>query len=67
MNDELRPEYDLQSLRVRKVGSGRKESNHTDLTPNNQSYLAGKIAEFEQFLGFFEQQLQALKLRSKIF
>ena len=24
MNDELRPEYDLRSLRVRKVGSKRK-------------------------------------------
>lgn len=24
MNDELRPEYDLQSLRIRRVGSGRK-------------------------------------------
>ena len=24
MNDELRPEYDLRSLRVRKLGSGRK-------------------------------------------
>jgi hypothetical protein len=24
MEDELRPEYDLRSLRVRKVGSGRK-------------------------------------------
>ena len=24
INDELRPEYDLRSLRVRKLGSGRK-------------------------------------------
>lgn len=24
MEDELRPEYDLKSLKVRKVGSGRK-------------------------------------------
>ncbi|MDQ3688411.1 MAG: hypothetical protein M3430_22850 [Acidobacteriota bacterium] len=24
MEDELRPEYDLKSLRVRKLGSGRK-------------------------------------------
>jgi hypothetical protein len=24
MEDELRPEYDLRSLRVRRVGSGRK-------------------------------------------
>jgi hypothetical protein len=24
INDELRPEYDLQSLRVRKLGRGRK-------------------------------------------
>ena len=24
MNDELRPEYDLKSLRVRKLGPGRK-------------------------------------------
>lgn len=24
MNDELRPEYDLRSLRVRKLGRGRK-------------------------------------------
>jgi len=24
MEDELRPEYDLRSLRVRKVGAGRK-------------------------------------------
>jgi hypothetical protein len=24
MNDELRPEYDLRSLRVRKMGRGRK-------------------------------------------
>jgi len=24
MNDELQPEYDLTSLRVRKLGSGRK-------------------------------------------
>lgn len=43
MDDELRPEYDLQSLRVRKVGSGRKESNRADITQNNQSCLAEKI------------------------
>ena len=29
MNDELRPEYDLRSLRVRKLGSGRKSLGST--------------------------------------
>ena len=28
-NDELRPEYDLRSLRVRKLGSGRKSFGDT--------------------------------------
>lgn len=28
-NDELRPEYDLRSLRVRKPGPGRKSSGGT--------------------------------------
>jgi hypothetical protein len=28
-NDELRPEYDLQSLRVRKLGPGRKSFGGT--------------------------------------
>ena len=27
MQDELRPEYDLRTLKVRKVGSGRKPSS----------------------------------------
>jgi hypothetical protein len=67
MDDELRPEYDLQSLRVRKVGSGRKESNRTDITQNNQSCLAEKINEFEQSPSFcIKQQLQALKRSFKI-
>ncbi|NEQ95314.1 MAG: hypothetical protein F6K30_01040 [Cyanothece sp. SIO2G6] len=29
MEDDLRPEYDLTSLRVRKLGSGRKEFGRT--------------------------------------
>jgi hypothetical protein len=29
MNDELRPEYDLRSLRVRKLGPGRKSFGET--------------------------------------
>jgi hypothetical protein len=29
MNDELRPEYDLRSLRVRKLGPGRKSFGGT--------------------------------------
>ncbi|MFH7243153.1 MAG: hypothetical protein ACHWZW_09920 [Spirulina sp.] len=42
MEDDLRPEYDLKSLRVRKLGSGRKnaagatvksESNHAEMFP----------------------------------
>ncbi len=28
--DELKPEYDLSTLRVRKVGAGRKEPVHLD-------------------------------------
>lgn len=30
-SDELRPEYDLRSLRVRKVGSGRKGFGETTI------------------------------------
>jgi len=29
LNDELRPEYDLHNLRVRKLGPGRKSFGHT--------------------------------------
>jgi len=31
LNDELKPEYDLQSLKVRKVGEGRKLLNQIQL------------------------------------
>lgn len=31
MENELRPEYDLHSLRVRKLGSGRKSFGETTL------------------------------------
>jgi hypothetical protein len=31
LNDELKPEYDLKSLRVRKVGEGRKLLNQIQL------------------------------------
>jgi hypothetical protein len=31
IEDELRPEYDLRSLRVRKVGSGRKGFGETTI------------------------------------
>ncbi|MEW6209918.1 MAG: hypothetical protein AB1631_16250, partial [Acidobacteriota bacterium] len=36
MDDELRPEYDLKSLRVRKLGPGRKSfgSSLAQLEPN---------------------------------
>lgn len=29
LNDDLKPEYDLQNLRVRKVGEGRRLLNQT--------------------------------------
>lgn len=31
LNDELKPEYDLKSLKVRKVGEGRKLLNQVQL------------------------------------
>ncbi len=31
LNDELRPEYDLKSLKVRRVGEGRKLLNQIQL------------------------------------
>ena len=31
LNDELKPEYDLKSLKVRKVGEGRKLLNQIQL------------------------------------
>lgn len=31
LNDELRPEYDLKKLKVRRVGEGRKLLNHIRL------------------------------------
>lgn len=31
LNDDLKPEYDLKSLRVRKVGEGRKMLNQIQL------------------------------------
>lgn len=31
LNDELKPEYDLNSLKVRKVGEGRKLLNQVQL------------------------------------
>ena len=31
LNDDLKPEYDLQSLRVRKVGEGRRLLNQIQL------------------------------------
>lgn len=31
LNDDLKPEYDLQNLRVRKVGEGRRLLNQTQL------------------------------------
>lgn len=31
LNDELKPEYDLRNLRVRKVGEGRKLLNQIQL------------------------------------
>lgn len=45
MDDELRPEYDLKSLRVRKLGSGRKsfggivrlESDVAEVFPDAES------------------------------
>ena len=45
MGDELRPEYDLRSLRVRKVGSGRKgfgpsvrlEEDVADVFPDSEA------------------------------
>lgn len=46
MEDDLRPEYDLHSLRVRKVGSGRKspsglsvflEPDVAEVFPNSES------------------------------
>jgi len=45
-NDELRPEYDLKSLKVRKVGSGRKnfygpivriEEDVAEVFPNSEA------------------------------
>ncbi len=45
INDELRPEYDLRSLRVRKLGSGRRsfgevirlESDVAEVFPDAES------------------------------
>ena len=40
MDDELRPEYDLKSLRVRRVGPERK--SFTDNSSDNQTFLLSK-------------------------
>ncbi|MFP4009955.1 MAG: hypothetical protein ACLFV6_18440 [Spirulinaceae cyanobacterium] len=40
MDDDLRAEYDLKSLKVRKLGSGRKSFNTTHKqTTNNQQQI----------------------------
>ena len=31
LNDDLKPEYDLKSLKIRKVGEGRRLLNHIQL------------------------------------
>jgi hypothetical protein len=50
LNDELLPEYDLKSLRVRKLGSGRKsfgsEVIRSDLfADTNLTLAASKLSE----------------------
>ena len=40
MDDELRPEYDLKSLRVRRVGPKRK--SFTDNSSDNRTFLLSK-------------------------
>lgn len=57
MDDELRPEYDLQSLRVRKVGLGRKNFNSVKVDSKNpdSTELAEKN-DFEQSSEFENTQ-----------
>lgn len=61
MNDELRPEYDLQSLRVRKIGSERKRLI-------NSSKFANKLDEYENsYEREIDRKLQALKCSYQVF
>lgn len=39
LNDELKPEYDLQSLQVRKVGEGRRLMNQIQLDVDVARYF----------------------------
>ena len=44
--DELRPEYDLKSLRVRKLGRGRKRFGQTSIeTGENSEYSSDDSSE----------------------
>lgn len=61
MNDELRPEYDLHSLQVRKIGSGRKGLI-------NRSKLANQFDNYENLPEReIELKLQALKRIYQVF
>lgn len=54
MNDELRPEYDLKELRVRRLGSGRKSfgGSMVRLEPDVAEIFpdAGSVNEALRFL-----------------
>ena len=44
--DELKPEYDLKSLRVRKLGPGRKRFGKTSIeTGEDREYSSGYSSE----------------------
>ena len=48
--DELRPEYDLRSLQIRKVGLGRKAARRREIRENSEAGLKefreGKLESF---------------------
>ena len=44
--DELKPEYDLKSLRVRRLGTGRKRFGQTSIeTGEDREYSSGDSSE----------------------
>lgn len=49
LKDELKPEYDLLEMRVRKVGDGRKSFDAEDMLDENKfDYLKAKSDRFAQ-------------------
>ncbi|HEY9597037.1 MAG TPA: hypothetical protein V6D33_05155 [Cyanophyceae cyanobacterium] len=50
MEDEFRSEYDLKSLRVRKLGCGRKSFGEATVRLNYIKYWVYKISSRELFI-----------------